>query len=600
MISTTIPHEHFVGNLLNQLINRGWRLGKGADGLDFVQSLERLLQQILSGCPADRHATLKPLPDWLVNTFRSDGCKEPLKSYLNHSEVWHDILDSMVLWLDYDHLQAAPPDETWQVFGQRRSVLNENSFFRFLAGKEYVFREDNPFFQRRSDFMTMPLRRRLAMAGTFCLENFGGNAHRDACLELLRAKQRTSRIPDNFLRFQEAICSDPLHTHVMVVSGAATLFFSLHDYFCDLWKTNPQNNLSKVKNGSVQEQVEYFRAAFIKGNTAKSPGSHYRHERLMQTDFVESLALTYWRSKLRAHLLQKERSGRNRLRAGLLSNEDQTSGQPQTYHSRLILERIPQNTPVSLEFLPESGLTRPGLTCRMKELKDQYLILTVEGSVQGRCEAATEEALILRFSIPHKLQDLRFYACTCRLRHVKPVSKNVAALVIEPIDDLFPLDRKFPRMTADLLSIQSVNIHLEVHKLPKSMAALSEPGEPVAITSEPSARIWLEDISAGGACLAVNTDNFRAKLEAVHSAGNSPSGLLHLHMPSGKQNNGDILLSFRLVTLRQGQNALRAGLQFQAEAVRSNSGKLNWWPIKDLGCHELSRIIFAALLRRRD
>lgn len=400
--------------------------------------------------------------------------------------------------------------------------------------------------------------------------------------------------------FHEEKCSDPLHTHVMVVSGAPTLFFSLHDYFCDLCKTNPKNTLSKVKSGSVQEQVEYFRAIFIKGNTAQSPSSHYRHERLMQPDFLESLAITYWRSKLRAHLLQKERSGRNRLSTCRLSNEGQTSDRPQTYHSRLILERIPQNTQVSLEFLPESGPTRPGLACRMEELKDQYLLLTVEASVQGRCEAATEEALILRFSIPHKHQDLRFYACTCRLRHVEPVSKNIAALVVEPIDDLFPLDRKFPRMTADLLSIQSINIHLGVHKLPKSMAALSESGEPVAITSEPSAKIWLEDISAGGACLAVNTDNFRAKLETVHSAGNSPSGLLHLHMPSGKQNNGDVLLSFRLVTLRQSQNALRAGLQFLAEAVRSDSGKLNWRPIKDMGCHELSRMIFAALLRRRD
>ncbi|WP_031388149.1 hypothetical protein [Desulfonatronum thiodismutans] len=599
-ISSTIPHEQFVGNLLKQLEKRGWRLPINADGFDFVQCLERLLAQILSGCPADRHVGLRPLPDWLVNTFRSDGDKEPLKSFLDHSEVWHDILDSMALWLDYDHLQAAPSDEIWEVFDQRRSVLNENSFFRFLAGKEYVFREENPIFQRRSDFITMPLRHRLAMAGTFFLENFGTNAHREACFELLQSNKKTSKIPDAFLRLHEEACTDSLKTHVVVVSGDTTLFFSLHDFFHDPRKSAWQDGFPCLDNNSVQELIEYFRATFIKGNAVTCPASHFRHETLMQPGFVKSLAMIYWRNKLRDHLAQRERNTRNRLRTKLLADDNQAGCQPQTYHSRLVLEKIPLNAKVSLEFVSESGPSTPGIVCRMGGLKDSYLLLTVPPSEQARCEEATRETLVFRFSIPHKHQDQRFYACTCSLRHVKPVSKSTTALVVEPIQDVFPLDRKHPRVAADLLPMQSAHIHLGLAGLPENMETLTESGEPVALYTGISSSTWLEDISAGGACLAVSLISLRETVMAVHASGRSPSGVLHFRRTSGKRNSSDVLLAFQLVTLRQGQDALRAGLQFQAEAVRSKSGKLSWWPIHDLGCHELSRIIFAALLRRRD
>ncbi|PTN38211.1 hypothetical protein C6366_03065 [Desulfonatronum sp. SC1] len=593
-----------MGDLLKRLEQRGWLLGNDADGLNLAQRIERLLGRILAGCPADRHVGLKPLPDWLVNTFRDDGDKhggsEPLKSYLNHSEAWHDILDSMVLWLNYDQLQAASLEIDRVFFDQQRSVLRKNMFYSYLAEKEYVFWEENPVFQKGSDCMAMPLRHRLAMAGTFCLENFGTNAHREACFELLQDNKKTSRIPDAFLRLHEEACTDPLKTHVVVVSGDTTLFFSLHDFFHDPRKAAWQDGFPCLENNSVQELIEFFRATFIKGNAASFPASHFRHEKLMQPGFVKSLAMIYWRNKLRDHLAQKERNPRNRPPVQRLADEDQAGGQPRTYHSRLILEKIPLNAKVSLEFAPESGPSAPGFVCRMGGLKDRYLLLIVPSSEQARCEAATRETLIFRFSIPHKHQDQRFYACTCSLRHVKPVSTNTTALVVEPIQDVFPLDRKHPRVAADLLPMQSAHIHLGLAGLPENVETLAESGEPVALYSGISSSTWLEDISAGGACLTVNSISVRETVMAVYASGCSPSGVLHFRRTSSKRNSSDVLLSFRLVSLRQGEDALRAGLQFQAEAVRSKSGKLSWWPIQDLGCHELSRIIFAALLRRRD
>ncbi len=599
-IATTIPHERFLGNLLKQLTERGWKLGSGSEGHDLVQRIEKLLELILSGCPADRHAAVKPLPDWLVNTFRGDDGKQPLKSYLKHSEIWHDIFDSMALWLDYNRFQETDIERLQDVFQQRRSELRDNSFYKYLAGQRYVLRDENPVFLRNVPLKAQPLRQRLTMVGTFCVENFGTSALRDFCHGQLTAKQRTSKIPDAFLCYHEAVCGNPLQTNVVVVSGYYTLFFSLHDYMDELRKTTmSRKDLAVLESSSLQELIEYFRATFIKGITVNSPECHYRHDRIRLPKFMESLAMTFWRQKLREHMVQEERECRSRLQDQRLA-DDQAKGQTQTYYSRLILERITKNSTASLEFTCDAGPTMSGLSCRVGGLKEGFLMLAVETADKDRCEAALEASLVFRFSVPTQLQEHRFYACSCSLRRIKQVSDTVTALLVEPIGDVIPLDRQFPRIAADLLPCESATIQLDITGLPETLEVLSEAKYPVSLVTDPNAPVWLENISAGGACLAFSTEDLQATIEARYASGRSPSGLLHLHRTSSKRNTSDLLLSFRLASLRHGQDVLRAGLQFQAEAARTNSGKLSWWPIKDLGCHELSRIIFAALLRRRD
>ncbi len=599
--TTTISLERFMGNHFKHLESRGWQLGHDFDKLNLAQRIERLLKLIYSGCPADRYATVKPLPDWLVNTLQNNSGNESLESYLNHSETWHDIFDSMVLWLDYDRFQENNPNRMQDAFLQRRSDLRENSYFNYLVTQKYLFKKENPIFIKNSELNNLSLRQRLTMVGTFCVENFGSTALRDACHGQIVSKQKTRKIPDAFLRYHEAMCANPLQTNVVLVSGYFTIFFSLHDYLTEMRRTSiASKDMAVLENSSLQEMIEYFRTKFIKGIPMDCPDCHYRHDRIKSPKFLESLAMVFWRHKLRDHMLQEERKSRNRLHVCRLPEDDQARDQPQAYHSRLVLEKIPQNAKASLEFLRQSGPATPGLACWVGGLKERLLLLAVETKETARCEAALDASLFFRFSIPAKHRDQRFYACACRLREIKPVSDTVTALLVEPTGDVIPLDRQHPRITTELLPIESAGIWLDIKGLPESLENLSEPGEPISFVFDPDTQIWLENISAGGACLVFNTDESRSMAEARYASGASPSGLLHLRLSVTAQRYYDLRLSFRMITSRQCPDALRTGIQFLSEADQSSSGKLNWRPIVENGSHEMSRIIFAALLKRRN
>ncbi|WP_152555045.1 hypothetical protein [Desulfonatronum thiodismutans] len=284
-------------------------------------------------------------------------------------------------------------------------------------------------------------------------------------------------------------------------------------------------------------------------------------------------------------------------------NDEQTGKYQQSYHSRLILERIPHNVEASLEFFIYVIALKP-LVCRVKGFKDDLLVLVVKNEEISRYEAALETDLIFRFSISSDNSGPRFYACSCKLRRIKTISESIAALLVEPVGEVVVLDRKYPRITADRLLIDFVNLlPIEATKFLQDFFDLSQDlrnnlkiGKPVAL--KPPAPIWLENISAGGACIVVCNVDLRKKVEEYRISGNSFSGLLHLRYFTTAQHYINVVLSFRLTNIRQTPDDLRLGLQFLSEASRNSEGRFIWNPIIDQGCYELSRFIFASIIKQ--
>ncbi len=593
-------HGHILTNLASALVGRGWKLGKRIRDTPSEVLLERILEQALKHQPEQVGKGPAPLPVRLLEACgpEEDG-REPrelIRSWIAEPVGLGDILDSLILWLDYDQCRNMDHQGLHAFFQGRQVELRENAYYAMLAQDSRVFRMDCEMIGRREDFQGLPLRHKLSVLGTFGIVNFTAEGIRDEFHSVLLRRHKTRRVAEFFLKFHEKAVRDPHFAQVVVVFGLFSLFFSIQDFLAGLKKTAiAPEKLQALQSGPVHEVVGFLRQNFLRGISMASPSSHFRYDQPRHPALIRTMGMTFWQRKLRERMSWEEENSIAVPRSSKPTGRAQDASLGQDYHSRMILKSIPTNAVGSLEFPEQCSPDATGIACRLAGWKDSRVILFVRPEDYAAIQVEIGDPVLFRFALEIRPGTRAYYTLPCTLDHARQISTEITALLARPAGPMTKTSRRYVRCVASRLPILGALLWTGISERPRSKGDFPDPAaalRPGIATWEP---VRVTDLSAGGAGLQISHAASAARL--VHFR--DEPGLLLLDLDSGMEKAVKLGLIFRIVFLSKSGKVLQAGLRFLAEADCTRYDVLNWRGITGQGCHKLGRLLFAALQQQR-